>query len=466
MYRQDCVSGCPRTVVQRWSGVQNGQFVVPEMPSPVAAGPGGPRHRRAGRRRRSAKTTVAPVRGQAAGQCQQRAAGRGRRHRERCGQPQRRAGHDGDRVRAGDPGPRRGHLPVRRAGPTAGPGSTPSGCGRPPPSEAVYQRSPASQPPGYSPAHVSTNRGVLDMGRRRTHAVIIGSLALVASTLGVTQAAGSAAAGTQPVSSRAAVAPVAAKAAMPTGLRRRQRDPGALRAGRRGVRARRHGVRRAQDRPDQVLRLQRGHRDVRRRGRRHRLRRPDRRGQQLRRPRADRHHRRPAVPGAPFRLRQLHLQQGPRPHPGRRRGAAVGRARGRVRRVRARRRRRGGAQPGQARLPRHDPGLPAHRHARRGRLGDGRPAASWCWCRTAARSSPATPRATWPSAPTASSTPRPATAPASAARTSARPTSRPAPATPRARPAPTTRPTRAARCAPRTSAPAATRSASTARSSG
>lgn len=34
MYRQDCVSACPRTPVQRWDGVQNGQFTVPQLPFP------------------------------------------------------------------------------------------------------------------------------------------------------------------------------------------------------------------------------------------------------------------------------------------------------------------------------------------------------------------------------------------------------------------------------------------------
>jgi hypothetical protein len=34
MYRQDCASGCPRTPVQRWDGVQNGQFTVPQLPYP------------------------------------------------------------------------------------------------------------------------------------------------------------------------------------------------------------------------------------------------------------------------------------------------------------------------------------------------------------------------------------------------------------------------------------------------
>ncbi len=34
MERQDCDSGCPRVMVQRWAGVSTGQFVVPAMPYP------------------------------------------------------------------------------------------------------------------------------------------------------------------------------------------------------------------------------------------------------------------------------------------------------------------------------------------------------------------------------------------------------------------------------------------------
>jgi PKD repeat protein len=34
MERQDCDSGCPRVVVQRWTGVRTGKFVVPTMPYP------------------------------------------------------------------------------------------------------------------------------------------------------------------------------------------------------------------------------------------------------------------------------------------------------------------------------------------------------------------------------------------------------------------------------------------------
>ncbi|WP_196240627.1 PKD domain-containing protein [Nocardioides anomalus] len=32
MFRQDCEAGCPRTEVRRWTGVQNGQYVVPALP--------------------------------------------------------------------------------------------------------------------------------------------------------------------------------------------------------------------------------------------------------------------------------------------------------------------------------------------------------------------------------------------------------------------------------------------------
>ena len=34
MERQDCDSGCPRVVVQRWTAVSTGRFVVPAMPYP------------------------------------------------------------------------------------------------------------------------------------------------------------------------------------------------------------------------------------------------------------------------------------------------------------------------------------------------------------------------------------------------------------------------------------------------
>ena len=34
MERQDCDSGCPRVLVQTWTGVRNGQFLVPELPYP------------------------------------------------------------------------------------------------------------------------------------------------------------------------------------------------------------------------------------------------------------------------------------------------------------------------------------------------------------------------------------------------------------------------------------------------
>ena len=34
MERQDCESGCPRVVAQRWTGVSTGQFLVPAMPYP------------------------------------------------------------------------------------------------------------------------------------------------------------------------------------------------------------------------------------------------------------------------------------------------------------------------------------------------------------------------------------------------------------------------------------------------
>ena len=176
-------------------------------------------------------------------------------------------------------------------------------------------------------------------------------------------------------------------------------------------------------------------------------------GQQLRRPRDDRHRRRPAVPGPPLRLRQLHLQPRPARQPADRCRSGAPRASSTTT---ARRAEADLTPPVKTRVPGDGPGLPADRREDRARLDDDARQRAPAGDRTAARSSPATRPVTWPSGRTASSTPRPVTAPASAARTSARPTTRCADPDQRgrlaARPGPAHR--------------AATRSASTARSSG
>ena len=176
--------------------------------------------------------------------------------------------------------------------------------------------------------------------------------------------------------------------------------------------------------------------------------------QQLLGPRPHRHHRRPAVRHGrqQLRLRQLHLQPGPAGHPGDR--AEVGHGPGSSTTTAPTPAMPSGP-PGRHRMPDQHPGLAPPGGQAGQRLDRQRRRAAAARGRLHAVPQPRLRRRA-SSVPTACSTPRPVTAPASTPRTTGQANN----------PCPATLPTRAARCAARTSAPPATRSASAARSSG